>query len=613
MAHEPTKADLQIYDCIQEKKSFVVIAGAGSGKTTSLISALEYIRTNFGGKLLRDGQNVACITYTNRACDVIIKRLGNDDSLFDVSTIHSFLWSQISRYTDDIREILIAEIISKKIKKYQEKIKKGKLKNEIKVLKQIDDLNDAIEFLPNIEEFSYDKNQFSDFSKGKIGHADVIEIATQLILLKPFLCLLIGQQFPYIFVDEAQDTFKNVVDAFNKICKTEGFPIVGYFGDPMQQIYSTGVGNFYGPQDFITINKEENYRSPPVIINLANKLRHDIQQHPAQINAEKKGSLSITLITAEKPLETKNRYSDKQLDNALTQFDIAVNQIGWQDNKKSKCLFLVHKMIARRLGFLKLRELFTSKYASSRAQDEFDSGDHFLLKVFKDLLCPLIQAANANDNLHILNVLVKSSPAFAINDENRNCSLNEMLNIASSNILELTEIWNSGSVREVLEFVKLKNLWKFSDQLKYHLMREKRTEEFDSELHSSEKSDWLADEFFTMSTKGFIEYVDFITNKTTFSTHHGVKGEQYDNVLVVFDDNEAAWSKYSFTKFLTLDVVSAGNKELIERTQKLCYVCFTRARINLHIIFFCLDPKFAKTKLLSKGYFTEEQIKFLNS
>src|SRR6056297_4342385 len=45
-------------------RHFVMVAGAGSGKTTSLVKALAQIERTQGASLRRNGQQVACITYT---------------------------------------------------------------------------------------------------------------------------------------------------------------------------------------------------------------------------------------------------------------------------------------------------------------------------------------------------------------------------------------------------------------------------------------------------------------------------------------------------------------------------------------------------------------------
>ncbi|MDO8311315.1 MAG: UvrD-helicase domain-containing protein, partial [Sideroxyarcus sp.] len=86
-------------------QSFFLFAGAGSGKTKSLVSALLYVRDKFGETLRLKGQRVGVITYTNAASEEIKRRLAFDPTI-DVSTIHSFAWSLIGGLNRDIREWL---------------------------------------------------------------------------------------------------------------------------------------------------------------------------------------------------------------------------------------------------------------------------------------------------------------------------------------------------------------------------------------------------------------------------------------------------------------------------------------------------------------------------
>lgn len=73
------------------KAGFVVNAGAGSGKTTSLVKALAYVAGARRKQLRARTQQVACITYTEVAAAEIHDDV-HDDPLVYVSTIHGFLW-----------------------------------------------------------------------------------------------------------------------------------------------------------------------------------------------------------------------------------------------------------------------------------------------------------------------------------------------------------------------------------------------------------------------------------------------------------------------------------------------------------------------------------------
>ena len=56
---------------VEQPKSFFLFAGAGSGKTRALVTALDRLRSSSGKRMRLHGQQVAVITYTNAACDEI--------------------------------------------------------------------------------------------------------------------------------------------------------------------------------------------------------------------------------------------------------------------------------------------------------------------------------------------------------------------------------------------------------------------------------------------------------------------------------------------------------------------------------------------------------------
>lgn len=73
-----TPADKKLRNCLKTKTSFVMIAGAGSGKTTSLIKSLKYIEETEGINLRQEGKKIACITYTTAAEKEILDDVGHD-------------------------------------------------------------------------------------------------------------------------------------------------------------------------------------------------------------------------------------------------------------------------------------------------------------------------------------------------------------------------------------------------------------------------------------------------------------------------------------------------------------------------------------------------------
>lgn len=603
-----TEADQQIRECLDNDVNFSVVAGAGSGKTTSLVQALDYIREKKGKALRRDGQKIACITFTNRAVDVISGRLGWDD-LYLVSTLHSFLWGEIGRFTREIKHFLKEDLIPAQIEKQREKDNGGNSQRAIAAREKIASLTSDLQAMDAIERFKYDDtSQFSNYPEGRLSHDDVVAVAGVMISRNEILQKIMGQKYPYIFVDEAQDTFNEIVEALNSVCEKEGLPIVGYFGDPMQQIYDKRAGDFHGPARCQQITKTENFRCSPEVITLLNRFRGDVVQYPAGENSKVRGSVEILLMQAEVPEAPRNRYSDAQLDRTAARFDSLVDNWGWRGQENVKSLFLVRQMIARRLGFVELHKLFTGDYASSRAQDNYESGEHSLLKPLIRVLWPLVASFRANDVRTAMDTLRKYSPAFDPEGSNARRTLKEMLELANSLLLQLSERWDTNSLGELLRFAANNSICALTEQVLEDLNREPMQEEYDSDKHSLEKGRWLADSFFNMDSSEISNYADFVNDNTPFSTQHGVKGEEYENVVVVFDDVEAAWTNYSFSKTLTPGISGKPSDGQLDRSKKLAYVCFSRAEVNLKIVFFTPDPSGAKAELTRSGLLSDDQI-----
>ena len=356
--------------------------------------------------------------------------------------------------------------------------------------------------------------------------------------------------------------------------------MVGYFGDPWQQIYVGRAGIFSPPEEGITISKTENFRCCPQVVDFLNAFRSDVEQVPSGKAADLEGSVELVLVEAEAPEGPKKTYTSEQRDRALGKMDQVMETWGWKTREDVTLLFLVRQMIARRLGFEQLNSLFIGDFASSRAQHDFETGDHVLVRPFIDVVLPLIRAQREGDQRRVLDLLRAKSPDFASDGPNSNRSLGEIIELSRSAIERLQAAWATSTVKEVLLLIQELGLARMPERLMEHLNREPRPDNFDKELHAQEKGDWLADAFFVMSTKELSPYFDFISENTPFSTQHGVKGEEYPNVVVVFDDVEARWSQYNFNKLLTPETIGEPTESQLERGRKagLCVFFARRAK-----------------------------------
>ena len=97
------QAEAEVAEHLSARNDFLLEAGAGAGKTYSLVAALRRLLKDEHITLRRKGQQIACITYTNRASEVITKRI-DGDKLAWVSTIHVFCWSLIRAFQPALRQ-----------------------------------------------------------------------------------------------------------------------------------------------------------------------------------------------------------------------------------------------------------------------------------------------------------------------------------------------------------------------------------------------------------------------------------------------------------------------------------------------------------------------------
>ena len=171
--------DDEIFSCLNLKrpKSFFLFAGAGSGKTRSLVEVLKRFKEENIQDLRLNGQKVAIITYTRAASGEIQRRL-EFDSNFVVSTIHSFVWNLIRSFQKDIRE-WVREDTNREIEELEESQRKGRAgtKAESDRAAKIESKKNRLARLDKIKVFTYNPNG-TNSGRDSLNHAEVIKIAS---------------------------------------------------------------------------------------------------------------------------------------------------------------------------------------------------------------------------------------------------------------------------------------------------------------------------------------------------------------------------------------------------------------------------------------------------
>jgi DNA helicase II / ATP-dependent DNA helicase PcrA len=609
-----TKAvDDEIYSCLDldKPKSFFLFAGAGSGKTRSLVEVLKRFRENNIHRLRTNAQQVAIITYTNAACDEIKRRLEFDPA-FSVSTIHSFAWELIKSHTTDIKSLLRVRL-QKDIDELELAQSKGRAGSKAAEdrPRQIAAKRKRLESLSTVRKFSYNPNG-DNSGRDSLNHAEVIVLTAELLARRPLLQTILTRKFPVLLVDESQDTKKELIDALftvQRVHKTQ-FSL-GLFGDIMQRIYMDGkedLGLTPLPNDWLTPKKIYNYRCPRRVVKLINKIRQDVDQNSQESVKENEGLVRLFI-------KDVGQLIDKTaVENVVCQkMAEFTNDMLWTDPKENKTLTLEHHMAAQRGGF---SNFFNALYVDKLKTGLID-GTLSSITFFSQRVLPLINSLEVNNQFAASRILNNHSPLMIKekfeNSENPKAEIKK----AKDAVDALYSLWENDSdptLQSILKEIYRSGLFKVPDSLATIAGRQKKDfeiveDDVDPIIDAWDKA--LASHF-----SEFKEYVYYISDKSRFGTHQGIKGLEFPRVIVVLDDEDAGGNFFSYEKLfgvkaptkLDNDNQKKGKETSIDRTRRLFYVTCSRAEESLAIIAYTSEPIKVKENALRQKWFAEEEI-----
>lgn len=81
--------------------------------------------------------------------------------------------------------------------------------------------------------------------------------------------------------------------------------------------------------------------------------------------------------------------------------------------------------------------------------------------------------------------------------------------------------------------------------------------------------------------------------------------------MVVYDDVEAAWNLYNFSKTLTPGTAGEPTEGQLGRGRRLAYVSFSRALEDLRVLFFTANPTAARQELIDRKLLKPEEIEIV--
>lgn len=607
--------DLQVDETLEKcilsspRKSFFLFAGAGSGKTYSLVLLLKKIRNSIGKDLLLQGKNVAVITFTNAATDEIVNRL-DYSPVFHISTIHSFVWDVIKYYQTDIKR-LYCQYIQEDIRVLYEKLEKAKSKTTKTYLsnaEKIEQLKEQLEKAKTIEKFVYNPNG-SNPEYNALKHAEVIKISAQMILDSMMLQRIIAQRYPIILIDESQDTKKELVDAFFKIQEnfSEEFTL-GLLGDQKQRIYTDGKENManFIPVEWEQPVKKMNYRCAKRIIKLANTIGIDLDIHAEQTPREDASDGLIRLFVVQQQ-EGINKDEVEQTVMKIMS-DHTADEKWFGKDSDVKILTLEHMMAARRLGF----DLFFGPLSRvTKYQMTFLQGTVSELEFFTKEILPIADSIK-EDGRVALEVLKAFSPLLS--KQNTEKPYDFYLRCREEAVKVATMVNKNQTICEVVKSICNSQLLTVPEVIRQasSLVAADIAEEMEEDLQA-----WVM--VMDLPINMVRGYDDYVNQRTCFDTHQGVKGLEFDRVMVIVDDSEAKGFMFSYDKLFGVKEltktdkmhIEAGEESSVDRTQRLFYVTCTRAKESLAIVMYTSDSEKVKNQAINKGWFSEQEILLL--
>lgn len=597
----------------------LILAGAGSGKTSVLTKRVAYLikERNVSPK------NIVAITFTNKAAkemkERIIKEVGKEGYDIQISTFHSFGLRIIKENYEKLgyeKNFTIIDsddslTVVKKILKemgidstrFNPKFIKNQIsscKNEMVTPEKYKNLvNDE---LSDITYKVYKKYQDTLLRNNSLDFDDLLIKPIELFNKYKEVLENYQELFKYVFIDEYQDTneaqyilSKMISAKYKNICVV---------GDDAQSIYSWRGANFKNILNFEKDYKnakvillEQNYRSTKTILNAANSvIKNNINKKDKNLWTDNSTGEKIKYVRTNDEKDEASyvtREIRNLVNNGVSLDDIAVL---YRTNAQSRTI----------------EEGFLNSNIPYKIVGAFA---FYSRKEIKDLLAYLKLIYNTKDDvslMRIINYPKRKIGAKTIENLSMDAVLNgtSMFDVISSGkelefkklILEMKEKSEVLSLTETIDMVLDKSGIKSELESEHTLEADIRLEnlnEFKSITKTFEEESGIA------SLEDFLNEVSLVSDvndqkndnspKVTLMTIHAVKGLEYKYVFVIgMEEN------------IFPHVNSCEEDGGIEEERRLCYVAITRAKEKLYLVNALRRMLYGKTSVNMPSRFINE-------
>lgn len=644
----------EIYNSIDKNESIIFNSGAGAGKTYALIESLRYVLRNFGERLKDHNQKIICITYTNVATKEVKERLGNTDLVL-VSTIHERIWEIIKNHQKQLVDIHLEKLKNEietleqnllngnEFIKYQEldasekeTFKKIMLENKKLFYQSYNAgaaemrtcfqtlLRNFSDMLKNINNFKkivstiYRLNRYKEccekiilkeqgytsveynsmhnieqFDKMRISHNTLLDYGLKIIERHDLLKRIIIDKYPYIFIDEYQDTDEKVVAMMylikgyaNKINR-ELF--IGYFGDSSQNIYDEGIGDRITEMNpaLKPIDKNFNRRSTKEVIDVINKIRNDNIKQESIFDDSLGGSVEF--------FKGKPQDVQRFISKYINEWNVTLQN-------PLHCLVLTNKSVAEYSGFKNIYEVFkeTDKYKGinyNQLNQELFSKDTSKLGEVPKILFNLLKLRNniANKKSLVIDVSPKDSLFKEMSFKDLTNLISVLSKIEGETLKDYIESISTYYNHEENSYYKKIIDWNVgfenitSELFQTYLVEKLFENRSDQDIDDAKEA---IRGFMEIKMSEFDLWYKFIIDrqeeKVLYHTYHGTKGREFENVIIIMENSfgrSRNYFNFFFENLNNNDMLRDEDRRKFQKIQNLLYVSCSRAIKNLRVLY----------------------------
>lgn len=539
----------RVFTCFDDGRSFRLEAGAGAGKTYSLEKVLRRLLALRGTELLRNRQQIGCITFTNVAKDEITSRVQAHPAVRP-ETIHGFCWSLLQDFQPEIRALVPT------------------LGGWTDRLAEADVADIGVRTIQY--ELGYPRVTETEVS---LRHEDVLTLMTAL-LARPKFRAVMTARYPILLIDEYQDTDAGFLDALKQYFLDTGTgPVVGLFGDHWQKIYGEGCGAVEHAA-LEVIDKNANFRSAGPIVSMLNRMRPALPQIPSDADVPGEARLfhTNTWPGQRRTGQGGGHWTgDTSAEAARAYFDHLKARLsgeGWDFSvERTKILMLSHSVLAREQGYPTIQQIY------GQFNDAWLKKEDPHIKFLADQVEPACAAFQAQRYGEMFGCLDAGRPSIRRHQDKA---------AWSQSFQELIELRQTGTIGQVIDFMRAQAHMRVPEAV---LDREDRLAAVGAEpVEGEPRRVTQLRKLREVSYAELIAVDAFIDGHTPFATKHGVKGAEFENVLVIVG---RGWNKYNFAQML--EWMDPGPPEdraaFFESNRNLFYVACSRPKRRLALLF----------------------------